>query len=523
MHDAETMARLAEWPFERPGPLALAPDGTLWVLQERTAGSPPAVVPLSSDGRAGDPIAGFEPDAEPVDIAFAPNGRLLVADDGPRQQILVIDPTTRPPRDVGAIGRRGGIHAAPAGRIEPLKFNRPRAIACDSQVGLYVAHHGSTGGGSTVLEAYRPDGALLWRLLGLCFVDMADVDPADDRHLFTKEERFELDYARPCGAEWSYRAYTVDRFRFPEDARLHIWSAGAWVRRIGGHLVLFVNDMNADHLQVYRFDDGETAVPSGLFAKGPIRSGDGSWPPNQPCDGEWIWRDVNGNGRFEADEYDAGAPSGPASQGWWVDARGDVWLAAERGGIRRFRCEGLDERGNPRWSHRAVDRMPHPAALREVKRLRYLPEEDVMFVGGTTDEHRNQHWKPMGPVLARYDRWTAGGATSAPTWLIVLPYVPGVRGHESCEPMSFDVAGEYVFIAYTAGSRPHQIASGRVGVFRAADGTAVGHFEPPPDIGIIGIQDIRECIRAHRRADGEYLVMIEDDYKAKIVMYRWRP
>jgi len=374
-----------------------------------------------------------------------------------------------------------------------------------------------------VLEAYAPDGTLRWQLFGLCFVDMADVDPADDRQLFTKEERFDIDYGAPRGREWSYRAYTVDRLRFPEDPRLHIWSAGVWVRRIAGHPILFVNDMSAEHLQVYRFH-GDTAIPAGLFAKTTIhRIRDGTWPPYQPCGCEWIWCDTNGNGRFDAGEYDAGEQPAPPAQGWWVDTRGDVWLASERDGIRQFRCVGVDERGVPRWSHRAVIHVPHPAAFREVKRLRYLPDSDVMVLGGITSEHKNQHWKTMGPVLARYDRWTAGGATSAPTWQIVLPYLPGVRGHESWEPMSFDVAGDYIFVAYTAGSRAHQIGWGRVEVVRAADGHSVGHFEPPPDIGMIGIQDIRECVRAHRRANGEYIVMIEDDMKAKIVMYRWRP
>ncbi|MCX7818675.1 MAG: hypothetical protein N2652_05640 [Kiritimatiellae bacterium] len=521
VYDAETMARLAEWPFDRPGPLALAPDGTLWVLQEREGAAPPAVLPLTAEGRAGEPKVCFEADADPADIAFAPNGRLLVADDGPRQQILVWDVCSRPPRQVGAIGRLGGIHAEPAGRIEPLKFNRPRAIACDTAGVLYVAHQGSTGGGSTVLEAYGPDSSPLWRLFGLCFVDMADVDPQDDRQLYTKEERFELDHTRTAGRDWTYCAYTVDRFRFPDDPRLHIWSAGAWVRRLAGRRLLFVNDMTADHLQVYRFGEAETAIPSGLFAKRAVH--DGRWPPHQPRDREWIWRDANGNGRFDPDEYEAGERAAPPADGWWVDMQGDVWLATLRSGIRRFRLRGFDESGNPCWSYRIAETYPHPGAFDEVKRLRYLPEPDVMFLGGTGGGHRNQHWKPMGPILARYDRWSVGGATSAPTWQIVLPYQAGSRGHESCEPMSFDVAGEYVFVAYTGASRSERVGWGRVEVLRADDGRSVGHLEPPAEIGQIGLQDIRECLRAHRRHNGEYLVLIEDDLKAKLVMYRWRP
>jgi len=60
-------------------------------------------------------------------------------------------------------------------------------------------------------------------------------------------------------------------------------------------------------------------------------------------------------------------------------------------------------------------------------------------------------------------------------------------------------------------------------VFRLADATSVGHLEPSDEVGEIGLQDLRETMSVHRRADGEYLVFLEDDYKAKTVLYRWRP
>jgi hypothetical protein len=67
------------------------------------------------------------------------------------------------------------------------------------------------------------------------------------------------------------------------------------------------------------------------------------------------------------------------------------------------------------------------------------------------------------------------------------------------------------------------VKTGRVEVFRTRDGSAVGHFEPGDEVGEVGLQDIRETLTAHRRADGEYIVFIEDDYKSKVVMYRWKP
>ena len=97
--------------------------------------------------------------------------------------------------------------------------------------------------------------------------------------------------AKPAGREGIYRGYSVDRFRYPEDPRLHLWSAGAWVRRIDRHPFLFVNDMNGEYLQVYRLpgdESGEIAAPSGLFAKRHINQQD--WPPYQPEKGNGLAR-----------------------------------------------------------------------------------------------------------------------------------------------------------------------------------------------------------------------------------------
>ena len=81
----------------------------------------------------------------------------------------------------------------------------------------------------------------------------------------------------------------------------------------------------------------------------------------------------------------------------------------------------------------------------------------------------------------------------------------------------------HLFLPYTGASREDKVITGRVEVFRSGDAAPVGHFEPSANIGEIGPQDIRECLRAHRRNDGEYLIFLEDDYKAKVLLYRWRP
>jgi hypothetical protein len=38
-----------------------------------------------------------------------------------------------------------------------------------------------------------------------------------------------------------------------------------------------------------------------------------------------------------------------------------------------------------------------------------------------------------------------------------------------------------------------------------------------------GWVDIPYAINVHRRGDGEYVVLVEEDWKAKGTVYRWRP
>ena len=522
MFDTETMRPLTHWKVERTGPLALDRSGLLWMLERKTGSTPARLLQFKTTGDSQISAFPLAPEISPVAFCFAADGRLLVADDGLAQQVRLYSTQGGTLREIGTFGTRGGIMSGTPGAFGDRKFNHLTALGCDAKDNVYLAHDGQSGGGGTVLESYRlADGKLNWRLLGLTFVDMGEVDASSDTDAFTKEEHFHLDYSKPAGSEWSYAGFTIGRDKYPQDPRLHIWSAGAWVRRIAGQRILFVNDMNAEHLQIYRFvpqTDGEIAIPSGFFAKRTVKTKDG-WPANQPERGEWIWRDTDGNGALDTGEFLTNhGTDAPAAQGWWVDRLGNVWLATERNGLRLFPSQGLDARGNPKWDFATMQTFPHPEGFREVKRLRYDADRDILYLGGTTAEDKNQHWKPMGPVLACYEGWLHG--TKRQRWRITLPYATGSSGHESCEPMGFDVAGDFLFVPYTGASRKVGVKTGRVEIFRSKDGSAVGHIEPGPEVGEIGLQDIRETLTAHRRIDGEYVVLLEDDAKSKIVMYR---
>ena len=69
--------------------------------------------------------------------------------------------------------------------------------------------------------------------------------------------------------------------------------------------------------------------------------------------------------------------------------------------------------------------------------------------------------------------------------------------------------GDYVF---TGGWKER----GRIGVNRLSGGAEVGGNKNA------GWIDVLTGITAHQRKDGEYLVFVEEDYKAKMRLYRWK-
>ena len=96
-----------------------------------------------------------------------------------------------------------------------------------------------------------------------------------------------------------------------------------------------------------------------------------------------------------------------------------------------------------------------------------------------------------------------------------ISFVPGAGKEASC----VTAAGEYVF---TGGWKER----GRIWVNRLSDGAEVGLFDPGPTVGGVantGWIDLLTGINAFQRSNGEYLVFVEENYKAKSLIYRWKP
>ncbi|MFN6518012.1 MAG: hypothetical protein RMY29_026485 [Nostoc sp. CreGUA01] len=516
VYDTQTMKELRSFSVANPGAIAVDKQKNLWIIQNKNGSNPAKILYYSPSGKQ---VAKKITDiVEPTAIAIDPQGKLLVAENGSRQQILIYDIKDQPVQ-VGSFGCKNGIYTGVPGEVRDLKLYGLTGVGTDAAGNIYINSNGFNNSG-TDLRKFAPSGKLLWRSLGLIFVDNADADPKTDGvDLFTKQEQYQMDYSKPAGKQWTYKAYTLNPFKYPQDPRLHTSPDATFVRRIQGKPFLFLTDMYSSFLQIYRFNpttDGKIAIPAGMFvatngADKPFING--NWPPYQPQKGEWIWRDGNGNGKFESNEYDT-SKDYPHIGGWWVDSKGDVWkaLRTQDGiGIRHYPLKGIDAKGNPIYSYSSMEKQTTPKIFNDLRRIEYFPQTDTMYLSGFTADHPafGDDTGVVGSEIARFDNWSKGNRT--PRWRAVIPY--DTTGKREVSTAAMSVAGDYVFAV--------TVKTAEVYVYNATTGVEVQKLKPGPEVGSeSGWIDIPYGIRAFRRSNGEYLVFVEENWKGKVIMYR---
>lgn len=533
--DAATGALQYSWTAERPGAVALAANGDVWVVTKITRDTndghfwhsdpvgPARILRFSNSGaQLSGTIVGPASTWVPTSLAVDSAGNLLVGDNGPLRQVHTYTGlTTGRPTLLRSFGKAGGIGSGtPGSATDPQKFFGITGVGSDSAGNVYVALFEF----GVWIRKFSPAGTLLWQLQGSGFVVTADTDPASDGlDVYTTQNHFRLDPSKPAGSDTTWVGYSLDSVKYPQDARLFLTghSHGVttpWLRRMNGHLYMYITGMYCAQLLIYRFD-GEIAKPSGAFFKQHWTGDDPTWPPNQPAQGEWIWRDTSGNGAFEAGEYvQPGTGLGSPSNCWvwYVDDKGDIWEGGDRN-LRRYPLKGFDAQANPIYDFTGVVTVPLPAPFTNVRRLHYDAASDVMYMAGYTADavFDNAHWKEGGKILARYDSWSTG--TPAPTWTVTLPW--DTAADPIFTPGSFAWAGDYIFMSGIA-------TRGQVWVYRAKDGAAVGTWQPGANVGgrdRTGWVDVPYGMNAARRANGEYVVNLEEDQWNKVLLYRWTP
>jgi hypothetical protein len=500
--DVGTMRILREFRVSRPGRLAVDADGDLWVICDNAK----RVASYSADGALKVEALPLPADVVPSGLGFDHRGRLLVCDNGPRQQVHAFDIKQRPPTLTESLGEEGGMFGGPEpGKSGPWRFAGPTGAGSDAAGNLYVSCNVPRGG--TVLRAFSLRRTLLWELLGLEFVDVADADPASDgRDVFTADDRYRFDPDAPPGKNWRWEAHTLDPRRYPHDLRPRFpgLQCGTSVRTLGGERFLCQRGMWQGLLGLYRID-GDLAVPSAVLSSGPIKTDDGWSPPGQPDTGRWIWRDADGDGQMESGEY--ASTTGPDGEYWAsnVDSAGDIWQAGRESGIWRWRFLGLDGHRNPRYDSKP-EHCPMPAPFSDLLRTEYLPGTDTMYLSGQTKDRPISHgeWGTAGTVVVRYDEWSKRPRLR---YRIDLPYIGDKQFI-----VSIAYAGELAFAV--------DCKSAEVFVYKLDDGLLVGSMKPGREVhSESGWVDFRDGIRALRRKDGNYLVFVEEDFKGKSLVY----
>lgn len=443
----------------------------------------------------------------PTALALDNNGWLMVADSwtSPRQQILFYDVTNlAQPVLKRTFGDYGGIGSGVPGQMTPTKLWGIRGIGVDAEDNLYVAMHEM----GSVLRKFTPEGKRVWELFDHFFVDVASADPTTDAgDVWGIQEHYQLDWSQPPGKEATWVGYSLDRVKYPNDPRglSFVKQQGEHgltspqIVTIEGKRFMFVGGMFASNfLNIFRYE-GEMAIPSGLimqWERGLYRT-DLKWPPQRP-QGTFIWRDTNGDGDYQPEEYFANTEHvtpGP----FWVDRQGHIWMAR---GLYRFDCQGLDTQGNPIYQADKVTVLDRPQGVTKPGRVVYLEDSDTLVVADEGNDMRH---------ISRVFICKGYKAGNRET----VSFVPGAGPEAGCVA----VVGDYIF---TGGWKER----GRIWVNRLSDGQELGVFDPGPTVGGVentGWIDIFTGITAHKRRDGEYLIFVEDDGRAKVLVYRWRP
>jgi len=533
--DLENHQLVKKWTVERPGHLACARDGSVWMVSRREGDLPAKILNFKADGTKLPAEITGGPDFDPTGVWFdGKSGSLLVADNGPDQQVKIYRnlsvSTDTPSATFGS-----SVYSGTPGEITAAKFGSSglTGVATDPDGNYYISFngvgpHSFWHGGGTVLESRTPSGELRWRKLGLTFVDCADADPASDTgdtiDVYDKYSRYRLDLRKTsAGTEWTYVGRTLNPVRYPKDQRFlrapdgWDYTGGTFVRSVEGHQLLYVVSMQARRMLIYRFspaDGGETAIPAGIWES---QAGYKAGYPGSPPGGDFIWRDRNGNGGFDADEFAAGPGMPNLGYGMWVDSNGDLFSCNHWSGngigIRAWCLQGFDEHGNPIYDYQkgSYTEFPRPEGSHgELRRIEYFPESDTMYVASTS---RNDGDRDAGNRIVRYDHWSSAERSIA--WTLDPPM-------DSTKISSISVAGDYLFLGYSYFSSNGR--EGTIRIHRLSDASYVGELTPTPAVGsLCGTFDIPYAIRARRTRSGEYLIFAEDDHYAKVIVHRWNP
>ncbi len=506
--------------------------------------------------------------AYPTGVAFDREGYLWIADNGPDQNFKIFSvpvSTTEQPALVATFGETGGVFAGPVpGRAGPLRFWGPRGVGFGDHGEIIVGCSGIPGqiqGGTDVRWFQPTDTASLAGRLATAslrhqargtFLHVGDFAPGSNgTELHTECVRYAMDYTKPPGESWQFAAVTLDPFRYPDDPRFQMAFGTTYLKQIAGKKFLYCTNMVHDYIAVFRFEEGsEIAIPCALFYL--FTDGQGAswaegkypaWDPATPDNARrrYLWRDANGDGRVDADEFGTYLVANRYSECYDIDADGNIWMGGGQaeydayfnaGGNWVIPCTGVDAHGVPLYDPATIEKHDLPQSLlqpvdyelsRSPCRIRYLAATDTLVIGVGFDPWYLRRIY----VIDGYRR------SGHPTLRCTID--PGFDSNGQTEihldqgtdmmvlPGSFAADNEYLYVGYLTGGRDAR-ARGEITIYSLANGHEVGWLRPDPGTNwYCGAVDLLVGLQVTTRADGSRLICEEDDGAAKIMVFHWNP
>jgi alpha-tubulin suppressor-like RCC1 family protein len=512
--------------------------------------------------------------------------KLLVAESGASQQVKKYTVSYSPTTTLtlaGTLGTSGGIYGGVSGVVGPSKLVSPYAVGAATDGSIVVANRM----GGTDLRRFNAAGQLQWKLKNVFPTAMVPDPTTDGTSFYDAFGRYTFDYLKQAGQEWSHAAVTVQAVTSPQDPRLtNPWLTQAMplgLATVGSTRLLAVTGLN--QTLILRFD-GEIATPTVLFA-----NPNSSWPyfdpakrfyNNQPLPGDtpavnrFIWSDTTNSpdgGLMQTEEFVDKDPSPDNLVSRWVagvpgqefDADGNFWevvaanfdtgaLAASyirRYGIGKAQClqaPGPKLAGTPAIPQysRAGSSEIRPTEFTNgppynqtiyvgVQRVRYVKEEDALYVTGYTHSHPapcipgstgcGVSGGDAGSELIRYATFCGNNlngsctcSTANPTLRMPLPLDLSAGRFVS----AFAVAGDRVFavmrVSHGSGSSL-PLPPENVHVYDRLTGRYLGELVPGPEVDR-NISGIFNPIHAYKRSTGEYVVTVQDVAWGKSLVYR---
>jgi hypothetical protein len=477
LRDEASMQLSGFYPAKDIQSVLLAPDGSFWVI----AGN--AVHHLQADGT--DTGVTLPNIGAPVSLAWSNNGKLIVSDNGPAQQVLFFDVSGQP-RLTSTFGVKGGLYSGVPGAVAPQKLFALRGAGMDAQGNLYVGMSFDLGAnGNAFIRAFSPAGNMLWEDYATAFVDTFGFQPGSDGTVvFGRMTRWHLDLSRhSAGSEASLTAITFDPFRYPDDPRLELRALYAvYPRLIDGTQLLYADT---------QYGQGFT-----IFAGAP---------------GTYILHQVGS--------------SPNTGWAWDVTDDGDIWNGDFPGKkIALYKLKSVTD-GVPVYDWQHPRTWPWPADFNSVNRVIYNKATDSLYVFGWFKGQGDRRlWGVVGLTARRYDGWLSGNPHTVWTNTALPTLLLSASGEDISAPgKDVSLAGNYLFIgmlrdAGGPGSIP------RVNILNANTGKFVGMLTSGPEVGLYGgWEDRVGSVQATMRKNGEYLILVEDDEHARNLLFRWKP